>query len=58
MTEYNPGDRVQIIVGGPSENYGRTATVSRSYANGDLVIYFGDQDEDEWVYSPGELVKL
>lgn len=53
--EYEPGDRVKIIVGGPCENYLRAATVNRVQDNGDVVVYFGDQDEDEWVYSPNEL---
>jgi hypothetical protein len=52
---YEAGDQVQILVGGPHENYGRFATVGRIQDDGDVVIYFGDQDEDEWVYSPGEL---
>jgi hypothetical protein len=60
--DFAPGDRVRIMVGGPHENYLRTATVGRiqdSALGGKLVvIYFGDQDEDEWVYSPGELFKL
>lgn len=58
MTKYEPGDRVRIMVGGPHENYLRTATVSRVQSDGDVVIYFGDQDEDEWVYSPNELVRV
>lgn len=59
MTEYKPGDQVKILTGGPHENMGRTATVSRIYNHsGDLVIYFGDQDEDEWVYAPDELERL
>jgi hypothetical protein len=52
---YKVGDQVEILVGGPHENRGRTATVSHIQLNGDVIIYFGDQDEDEWVYSPGEL---
>jgi hypothetical protein len=58
MTEYEAGDQVEILVGGPHENLGRTATVSYLQSNGDVVIYFGDQDEDEWVYSPNELIPL
>ena len=57
-TEFNPGDSVRIVVGGPHENYLREATVNRVQHDGDVVLYFGDQDEDEWVYSPNELVKL
>lgn len=57
-TEYEVDDKVRILVGGPHENLGRTATVGRIQDNGDVVIYFGDQDEDEWVYSPNELTKL
>lgn len=53
--KYDPGDEVEILVGGPHENRGRIATVNRVQDNGDVVIYFGDQDEDEWVYSPNEL---
>ena len=56
--EYKVGDRVRILVGGPHENCGRDATVGRIQHNGDVVIYFGDQDEDEWVYSPEELAAL
>jgi hypothetical protein len=56
--EYQPGDRAKIIVGGPHENYLRTATVNRVQDNGEVVVYLGDQDEDEWVYSPNELEKL
>jgi len=55
---YQPGDKVQILVGGPHENYLRTATVNRVQENGDVVVYFGDRDEDEWVYSPNELKKV
>ncbi|AER47919.1 hypothetical protein COURTHOUSE_68 [Mycobacterium phage Courthouse] len=53
-----PGDKVMILVGGPPENLGRIATASYVQHNGDWVIYFGDQDEDEWVYSPCELKKV
>jgi hypothetical protein len=56
--EFEKDDQVQILVGGPHENYGRLATVSRIQDDGDVVIYFGDQDEDEWVYSPNELTKV
>jgi hypothetical protein len=56
--QFKVDDRVQILVGGPHENYLRFATVGRIQENGDVVIYFGDQDEDEWVYSPNELDKL
>jgi hypothetical protein len=56
-SEYRVGDRVRIVVGGPHENFGRYATVGRVQPNGDVWIYFGDQDEDEWVYSPNELKK-
>ena len=52
---FKVGSEVQIVVGGPHENYLRIATVGSVYENGDMSIYFGDQDEDEWVYSPGEL---
>lgn len=55
MSGYEPGDRVQIMVGGPHENLWRIATVNRVQDDGDVVVYFGDQDEDEWVYSPHEL---
>ena len=55
MKEYEPGDQVQIVVGGPHENYLRFATVNRVQRDGGVVIYFDDQDEEEWVYSPGEL---
>ncbi len=55
MAELNIGDRVRILVGGPHENRGRIATVGRIQHDGDVVIYFGDQDEDEWVYSRNEL---
>lgn len=58
MTDYIPGDHVEILVGGPHEHIGRTATVNNVQYNGDLVVYFGDQDEDEWVYSPGEVRKV
>lgn len=54
-TEFKAGDRVRILVGGPHENRDRIATVSYIQGNGDAVIYFGDQDEDEFVYSPNEL---
>lgn len=55
--ELKVDDRVQILVGGPHENYGRIATVGRIQEGGQVVVYFGDQDEDEWVYSPSELEK-
>jgi hypothetical protein len=55
---YEPGDRVEILVGGPHEHFGLHATVSRIARDGDLVIYFGDQDEDEWIYGPEEVAKL
>lgn len=55
---YDIDDQVQIIVGGPHENFLRIATVGRVQENGDLVLYFGDQDEDEWVYSPNEVREL
>lgn len=56
---YKVGDQVQILVGGPHENYGRVATVGHIQSDGeDVWIYFGDQDEDEWVYSPDELMLL
>lgn len=58
MTDYIPGDHVEILVGGPHAHIGRTATVNNVQYNGDLVVYFGDQDEDEWVYSPGEVRKV
>lgn len=58
MTEYAPGDRVKIIVGGPHENYLRSATVSGVQENGEVIVYFSDQDEDEWLYAPSELFKL
>lgn len=51
--EYAVDDRVRILVGGPHEHFGRYATVGRIQPNGDVWIYFGDQDE--WVYSPSEL---
>jgi hypothetical protein len=58
-TEFLVGDQVKILVGEPSENFGRIATVGDIYKhNGDVVVYFGDQDEDQWVYSPNELRKL
>lgn len=50
-----PGDRVEIIAGWPHENMHRIATLSYRQSDGDWVVYFGDQDEDEWVYSPHEL---
>ncbi|ACH62464.1 hypothetical protein MOMOMIXON_6 [Mycobacterium phage MoMoMixon] len=50
-----PGDKVRILVGGPHENLGQIATVSNVYEDGQVVVYLGDQDEDEWVYSPHEL---
>ncbi|AEL20166.1 hypothetical protein PBI_RUFUS_64 [Mycobacterium phage Rufus] len=54
--KYKTDDRVRILVGGPPENLGRIATVSYLLESGDLVLYFGDQDEDEWgVYSPNEV---
>lgn len=56
--DFDKDDQVQILVGGPHENYGRIATVSYFQENGDVVIYFGDQDEDEFVYSPNELTKV
>jgi hypothetical protein len=52
---FKAGDRVKILVGGPHEFFGRYATVGRIQHDGEVVIYFGDQDEDEWVYSPSEL---
>ena len=52
---YSPGDQVQIIVGGPHENLLEIATVNRVQDDGDLVVYLGDQDEDEFVYSPNEV---
>lgn len=55
--ELKVDDRVQILVGGPHENYGRIATVGYIQENGQVVVYFGDQDEDEWVYAPSELEK-
>lgn len=55
MADPKPGDRVKIIVGGPHENCLRTATINRIQEDGDLVVYFGDQDEDEFVYSPYEV---
>lgn len=57
-SEYKVGDQVRVLAGGPHENYLRTATVGRIQHDGDVVIYFGDQDEDEWVYSPNELAHL
>jgi len=57
-TKFKPGDQVEILFGGPHEHLGRKATVSRIARDGDLVIYFGDQDEDEWIYGPEELEKL
>lgn len=56
--EFEVDDRVRILVGGPHENLARLATVGRIQEDGEVIIYFGDQDEDEWVYSPGELEKL
>jgi hypothetical protein len=58
VSDFKQGDQVRILVGGPHENRDRIATVSRSCYGGGLVIYFGDQDEDEWVYYPDELEKL
>jgi hypothetical protein len=55
---FKVGDQVKILVGGPHENCGRIATVGRIQENGDAVIYFDDQDEDEWIYSPNELAKV
>ena len=58
MKQYEPGDRVKIILDAPHENYLRTATVNSVLHDGDVVVYFGDQDEDEWVYSPFEIEPL
>jgi hypothetical protein len=55
--EFDKGDQVQILIGGPHDHIGRIATVSRIQHDGGVVIYFGDQDEDEWVYLPHELAK-
>lgn len=58
---YNSGDKVKIIVGGPHEHIDREATLSYPYTGGvegDWVLYFGDQDEDEFVYSENEFEKL
>lgn len=57
-TQLEVDDQVRILVGGPHENFGRIARVSRIQEDGDVVIYLGDQDETEWVYSPGELEKI
>lgn len=56
MKELEPGDRVKILSGGPHEHFGRTATLSYTSPTNptDWVLYFGDNDEDEWVYSPYE----
>jgi len=52
------GDRVRILVGGPHENLGQIATVGYIQEGGTVVVYLGDQDEDEWVYARSELEKL
>lgn len=51
----DPGARVKILVGA---HRGRVATVNRVQDNGEIVIYFGDQDEDEWVYDPDEVTPV
>lgn len=58
MADYEPGDQVRILVGGPHENLLQIATVNRVQDNGDIVLYLGDQDEDEFVYSPEEVEKI
>lgn len=57
MADYEPGDRVRILVGGPHENFLQIATVSHVQQNGDIILYLGDQDEDEFVYSSAEVEK-
>lgn len=52
MKQYEPGDQVRIIGGDWRENYLKTATVSSVLHGGDVAVYFGDQNRDEWVYSP------
>lgn len=56
--ELEKDDQVQILAGGPHDHIGRIATVSYFQENGDVVLYFGDQDEDEFVYSPNEITKV
>lgn len=59
VDRYKPGDQVRILVGGPHENMGRIATVNQILEhNGNVVVYLDDNDEDEWVYAPGELSLL
>ena len=58
MNEFSVGDRVRILTGGPSEHIGRVVTVGRVWEGGDVWVYFGDQDEDERVYSPHEVEKV
>jgi hypothetical protein len=56
--KYEPGDQVRILVGGPHDNLLKEATVNRVQEDGDVVVYLGDRDEDEWVYSPHEIEPL
>jgi hypothetical protein len=55
---FEVGDKVKILVGDPDENLGRIATVGRVQEDDGVVIYFGDQDEEEWVYGPNSLEKI
>jgi hypothetical protein len=57
MSDFKIDDWVRILDVYPHENCGRIATVGRIQENGDVVVYFGDQDEDEWVYASSELEK-
>lgn len=59
MSEYKSGDQVLILVGGPHENFGRIATVScyRPHTK-TVTLYFGDRDEDEYIYGVEEVRKV
>jgi hypothetical protein len=46
------GDQVKILA---DEHVGQVATVNGVQHDGQVVVYFGDQDEDEWVYDPQDL---
>lgn len=59
MSKFKAGDVVRIKNSSVHEHIGLTATVSRTYTGscrGDYIVYFGDQDEDEFIYDESELV--
>lgn len=51
-------DRVRIVVTNVPEHLGRVATIGSVLSHGWVILYFGDQDEDDYMYEETALELL